>query len=305
MVTRKALERLEQLNRDSLKHPPKVERINYQQSHDIHSSESVGEPAIEICKKSAQYIALEEAAPGTLTQTDLGDFLLIKHWLSDCVDNAQKIIKSFPAVLKSYPVAPSQSQHAQSVSYLATVHPSRILFLDIETCGLSSSPLFLIGCAYFTGENFALLQLFTRHLQEERPLLSFFASLFSQYDLLVTFNGKSFDLPFILGRGTENRVPIRSDIAHLDLLFEVRRFYQSQMPNCKLQTFEKYILNRKRTGDISGSDIPQVYREFVQTGNAADIKRVLHHNILDIATMIDMIQTISDSGHITKEAVKD
>ncbi len=42
----------------------------------------------------------------------------------------------------------------------------RVLFLDLETCGLSSSPVFLAGTMHWNGEDFVLRQYFARHYGE-------------------------------------------------------------------------------------------------------------------------------------------
>ena len=47
----------------------------------------------------------------------------------------------------------------------------RALFLDLETCGLSSSPVFLAGTMHWNGEDFVLRQYFARHYGEEAALL--------------------------------------------------------------------------------------------------------------------------------------
>ena len=293
MVSRKTLKRLEQLNRGSLKLCPGINRLEDPPEPNYGSPDSIREQALEILGTKTKSISFEEAVPDTVIQTDAGEFSLLKKWLPDFHEGARSIIDSFPTVLKTLGLKLGNSHYSSVLSAIGSTHPSRVLFLDIETCGLSASPLFLIGCAYFTGENIALVQLFARDLSEERPLLSFFASMFSQYDVLVSFNGKSFDLPFILNRGYENGIHIPADIVHIDLLHEIRHHYRTELPNFKLQTFERHVLNRKRSGDIPGDKIPRVYRDFIQSGNAGCILPILHHNVLDIITMIEMIYSLS------------
>lgn len=283
--------RLEELNRGVLKHTPVADRKEGPDKRRPEPSISISEPTIRINGSKAEFISIEEAVPGQSTTEDVGDFLLIKQRFKDFRDDARITIKRFPERLKNL-----QTQHTgltnPVLETLKTVHPSKILFLDIETCGLSNAPLFLIGVAYFTGEDFSFLQLFARNLCEERPLLSFFNKLLSQYDLLVTYNGRSFDIPFIISRGHANKVRIPNCVPNLDLLHEVRRIWKPRLPNCKLQTVEQHIYGRKRCGDIHGDDIPHVYNEFVKTGNAGMIRTILKHNILDVITMIDIITDI-------------
>lgn len=291
------ISRLEQLNRGTLKNPPKFDESNSSQP-DIYGKEKIiNEPVLRLKGDKAEYISIEEAVPGQVTEEEDGEFLLIKQRLRDLQPSAGNTIKEFPLKLKAILNKASSYSEDSEVRMLAGVHPSKILFLDIETCGLSGVPLFLIGVSYFTGEDFSFLQLFARNYYEEKPLLSFFNRLFSQYDLLVTYNGKSFDLPFIISRGHVNKVRIPETISHLDLLMQVRKYWKNRLPNCKLQTVERHIFDRSRSGDIPGSQIPQVYSEFVQTGNAKMAQEILKHNVLDIITMIDIVMKLySDTG---------
>lgn len=297
MLSPEALERLALHNRGALKNNPES-RItggkNNARNGTHGKNTSVHEPALRIRGKKAEYVTLEEAVPGQVTKVEDGEFLLIKWRFKDLTSTAQRTIKAFPVRLKEVRLNSAENIRSVGFATLDRVHASRILFLDIETCGLSAAPLFLIGAAYFTGEDFAVLQLFARDYHEEKTLLSFFNRLYSQYDLLVTFNGKSFDLPFIITRGHENRIRIPNDVPHVDLLHEVRWQWRYRLPNCKLQTVERHIFDRKRVDDVPGSEIPQIYREFIKTGNAAQIKDILEHNVLDIITMIDIVMNLSD-----------
>lgn len=289
MISREAKKRLEQLNKGKLK--------------DIDDSASdsgagkkpddppsVHEPSLLIQGNRIKQITLEEAVPGQVASSEEGEFLLIKRSLLKTFRSSKDVIKKFPAVIKSFHAEDKVSE----LNVLESIHPSKILFLDIETCGLSAEPLFLIGVAYFTGEDFSFLQLFARNFSEERPLLSFFNRLLSQYKAIVTYNGKSFDMPFILSRAFVNKTDIPGEILHVDLLNDVRRKLKRRMPNCKLQTVEKVILGRNRVDDIPGREIPRVYREFIETKNAYMVKNILEHNLIDILSMIDIVILLTD-----------
>jgi uncharacterized protein YprB with RNaseH-like and TPR domain len=288
MVRSDILERLTQLNKGALRHSPSQPPADAG-SKTAGTQPAVCEPALRIRGEQVKLMTIEEAVPGVITKEDAGEFLLIKHRLSDIYLNSSKLVHSFRSLSKAVPLF-SEEYSSPELSALYKTHPSQLLFLDIETCGLSNAPLFLVGVAYFTGEDFSILQLFARNYSEERPLLSFFTKLLSQYAGLITFNGKSFDMPFIISRGQEYRIDIPGVELHIDLLFEVRRYWRQLMPDCKLQTVERYVFGRRRNGDIPGSRIPAIYDEFVQTGNIPLIQRVLDHNILDIITMIEIVQ---------------
>src|SRR5262249_44127216 len=143
----------------------------------------------------------------------------------------------------------------------------RVLFLDLETCGLSTSPVFLAGTMHWNGEDFVLRQLFARHYGEERALL---AALFEQargFEALVTFHGKSYDVPFLAARslppGLEPGLPLH----HLDLLHHARRRWREELPDCRLTTLEWRVCRRRRSGDVPGDQIPGLYHDYVRNGD--------------------------------------
>jgi uncharacterized protein YprB with RNaseH-like and TPR domain len=60
-------------------------------------------------------------------------------------------------------------------------------------------------------------------------------------------------------------------------------------PNHRLQTLEMHFCKRKRVGDIAGAEIPGAYHEFVRTQDAKDMANVIHHNRLDLVTMLQLV----------------
>jgi hypothetical protein len=91
------------------------------------------------------------------------------------------------------------------------------LFLDLETGGLASSPVFLAGTMHWNGEDFVLRQYFARHYGEEATLVGALHEAARDFEYLVTFNGKSYDAPFLRGRALVHGVPLRLPPRHLDL----------------------------------------------------------------------------------------
>jgi len=170
----------------------------------------------------------------------------------------------------------------------------RMLFLDIETCGLSGVPVFLIGLALIGEETLVLRQLFARDYTEERSLLSELGRLLGEFDFLVTFNGKSFDVPFLRDRATHHRMSLRLEIPHLDLLWMARRRWKAVLPDCKLKTLEWHVLRRRRAGDVWGFEIPGLYHDYVQRGEPHRLIPVFHHNMLDVVAMVELIPAIFD-----------
>ena len=167
--------------------------------------------------------------------------------------------------------------------------PEDLAFFDLETTGLASSPLFLIGVMVWSDGGLVTKQFFARDYSEERPIISMFADCLRGKKMLVSFNGKSFDLPYIRARAAATGVRFAFDGPHLDLLHISRRAWKERLPNCRLQTLESHICGRHRTGDIPGHAIPQAYHDYVRTEDARQMVGALEHNKLDLITLAELM----------------
>lgn len=171
------------------------------------------------------------------------------------------------------------------------IPPERVLFLDLETLGLrGSEPLFLIGALRIEASDAVTChQLLARAPSEEPAAVAAFAEMLHAARLLVTFNGKAFDMPLLRDRAAFHGIPLPDAPLHLDMLVEARRRFRRQVPDCRLQTLEQRICGRTRTGDIPGREIPRAYHDFLRTGDAARLTLVVQHNLLDLATTADLL----------------
>jgi len=170
----------------------------------------------------------------------------------------------------------------------------RALYLDIETCGLSAVPVFLVGLCMVSDRNLVLRQLFARDYAEERALLVELRRVAAEHDFLVTFNGKAFDVPFLRDRAIHHRLDPPIQLPHLDLLWMARRRWKETLPDCKLKTIEWRVLRRRRAGDVGSSEIPGLYHDYVKRGEAHRLLPVFHHNLLDVVAMVELTPVIFD-----------
>ncbi len=177
--------------------------------------------------------------------------------------------------------------------------PRKSVFLDIETTGLSGGTgtwAFLIGLGMLEQDHFLLRQYFLRRPTEERSILSHFAAEADQYQTMITFNGKLFDLPLIQTRqllaGFKQTVPIQ----HLDLLQCARTLWKKRLASRSLRSIEESLLGLRRFGDIPGAEIPAVYFDYLRRGKTAQLKQVFHHNVLDILSMVTLLERVSCLG---------
>jgi uncharacterized protein YprB with RNaseH-like and TPR domain len=167
--------------------------------------------------------------------------------------------------------------------------PERWAFLDTETTGLaggSGTYAFLIGVGRITPEGFRVRQFFMRDHGEEPSLLTGLADHLSQFDVLITYNGKTYDQPLLETRYRMSRFrPPFDRMPHLDLLFGARRLWKLRFDSCRLVDLENQILGVERQGDLPGEMIPYVYFEYLRTGEAFKLVPILHHNAMDILTL--------------------
>jgi uncharacterized protein YprB with RNaseH-like and TPR domain len=164
----------------------------------------------------------------------------------------------------------------------------RRVFLDIETTGLSAAPLFLVGTLCVEGETLQLRQLLARDYSEEAAVLRQFFAWLVTYEQAITFNGQAFDVPYLLDRALYHRLDATFVCDHLDLLLPARRAWRGLLPDCRLGTLERHICGRRRIGDIAGAEIPQLYHDFVRTGEWDLLAPILFHNALDLLTMAEL-----------------
>lgn len=234
-------------------------------------------------------LRLDEAVQGREITTSLGSHLLVQRPAVEFIQGSRAFFQEprDPFIGNSFP---SRIHELSSdVHELALCSAAQVLYLDIETCGLRGAPLFLVGILSGKGDGILIEQRFARDYSEEGSVLEGLNQRISQAHFLVTFNGKSFDMPFIADRSYVCGLRPPKRPSHVDLLHESRRIFRRRFGNCRLQTLETHLCGRTRFGDIPGSLIPQAYHDFVRTGNARPIRSILRHNALDLITMAELL----------------
>jgi len=173
---------------------------------------------------------------------------------------------------------------------------NRTLFLDTETTGLAGgvgTAAFLIGIGYFYENKYIVEQFFMRDYNEEAAMLKLLAEKAANFDTIVTFNGRSFDLPLLETRMILNRIdPALSRLRDVDLLHPARRIWGLRLSDCRLGTLENEVLEFQRAeDDIPGSLIPGIYFDYLQFGNADKLYKVFYHNEKDVVSMVGLLQS--------------
>jgi len=197
------------------------------------------------------------------------------------------------------PVDAAASSRAELLGLLAldprisSVDPRRALYFDTETTGLGGGAgvlAFLVGIAWFDEQlRLHSEQFLLRSPAEEAPLLEAFAERLEASELLVSYNGKAFDLPLLNGRMVMNRRPKLPDRAHLDLLHIARRLHKGRLGPCRLTGLEADVLGFQRGPDIAGIDIAPRYAHFLRSGDESALEDVVEHNAWDVVSMAALV----------------
>ncbi len=184
--------------------------------------------------------------------------------------------------------------------------PQGWAFLDTETTGLaggSGTYAFLIGVGSITPAGFHLRQFFMRDYDEEASLLHALSAYLEQFEVLITYNGKTFDQPLLETRYRMSRFrPPFARMQHLDLLFGSRRLWNLRFDSCRLVELERQILGVERQGDLPGEMIPYVYFDYLRNREAFRVVPILHHNAIDILTLACLTGIVPWAFHSPEKA---
>ena len=193
---------------------------------------------------------------------------------------------------------PSPNARACSADLQVRGLTPRLLFLDLETTGLAGgagTQAFLVGCAVIDGDELLVRQFLLPGFEHERALLAEAAAWAARQYTLVTFNGRSFDVPLIETRYAFHRLafPFR-DAPHIDMLHASRRLWKERPSvagppldddSCKLSVLERHLAGVHRVGDVPGFEMPSRFFRFVRDGNAFPLEAVLEHNRIDLVSL--------------------
>lgn len=172
-----------------------------------------------------------------------------------------------------------------------------MLFLDTETSGLAGgtgTTAFVLGLATVRDDVLTVRQLLMTGFAGERPLLEQLVMAVRAHDCLVTFNGKSFDLPLLRARTRLAGMEWPDEPSHhLDLLHVTRRRLREGWPDCRLSTAEERALGYARIDDFPGADVPAAWQRWLQRGDASPMPRILDHNREDLLSLAGLLAVLA------------
>ena len=163
-------------------------------------------------------------------------------------------------------------------------------FVDLETTGLGAGPgiyAFLVGIGWLGEDGYRIEQFLLRDFGDEPALLQAVAERLAGFHGLVTFNGKTFDLPLLGARyALARRSAPHAGLPHCDLLPAARRLWAHRTSDRRLVTLESQLLGHRRRHDISSALIPDLYYEYLRSGRPEPLDAILAHNRADLLSLL-------------------
>ncbi len=247
-------------------------------------NQSQKEKSIDIVN---QEVKIEEVVSGKFISTPFGDsFIRENYFPRDYRCGEVELFHIFQSSAKTISSLARDDR-------LKEIDISKTVFLDTETTGLAGGAgtyVFLVGVGYFEGDQFCVRQYFMRDYNEERALLSALNDLLANFKAVVTYNGKTFDLPLMESRYIMSGIKMSlKNPYHFDLLYPARRLWKRRLENCSLSTVERDILGVIRDDDVPGYLIPEIYFRYLRTKDARALKQVFEHNLQDILSLVALV----------------
>ncbi|MCA1569668.1 MAG: ribonuclease H-like domain-containing protein [Chloroflexi bacterium] len=165
-------------------------------------------------------------------------------------------------------------------------------YFDTETTGLSTGAgtvIFLAGVARLSGGRIRVSQYLLPDYPYEPPLLRALAADLAASPRIVTYNGRTFDLPMLAARLTFHglfRDQATLPGIHDDLLPDARRLFRRPLGRARLADVESGVLGVRRASDCPGSEVPARYFGYLRGGSPDILAEVLDHNFQDVVSLV-------------------
>ena len=178
-------------------------------------------------------------------------------------------------------------------------HGKNILYYDIETTGLSASRgmVYLIGTAWKKEDSgYEIQQYFAYNAIDEKELILEFARRIRSFEILVSFNGENFDMPFLKKRAEYLGLSVNIldyEAVSLDIYKKIRKYCGLLgMENAKQKTVEKFV-GIVREDMVSGKELIKVYRDYLVKRDEHMRDILLLHNSEDVTGLPALAGMIS------------
>lgn len=179
-------------------------------------------------------------------------------------------------------------EYDEKLTFKSKYYDEEAVFLDIETTGLSPmrSFIYLIGLVFIDLKKVTMhiTQLIAEDRDEEEDILKLMKEKLKGYKTVVTYNGNSFDLPFIANRSERYGIePIAMDSFDM---YEKLRLHKDtlKLDGLKQKNIEKK-LGITREDRYNGGECISFYKNYVKNKNQESFDRFVLHNYDDLLYM--------------------
>lgn len=185
--------------------------------------------------------------------------------------------------------------HFDIVNLFTKRSDKEYVFLDIETTGFApaNSQLYLIGCLYFSENSWMQAQWLAETFDEEFLILESFLDALPEKFCLVTFNGSTFDIPYLRHKQEQFSLDGFENLNFFDL-YKVLKPYKQLLnfSHFRQQDLEKFV-DFHRKGDVSAKKCITIYQEFLRTEDPSLPEILLRHNTQDLQGMLSILPLLS------------
>lgn len=172
------------------------------------------------------------------------------------------------------------------------------IFFDIETTGFAAknTHLYMIGVLYVcpNTNTFNTIQWFLDDYNDEEKIISSFFEFTKKYSILMHFNGKGFDIPYLEAKAETYNIHFNFDsYEHIDLYkiaSKIKHLFKTE--NIKLKTLEQFF-DLHRDDEFSGKELISVYDEYMKTKDARLKNFLILHNFEDLKGMLTVINLLA------------
>ncbi|PKK84077.1 MAG: hypothetical protein CVT49_05495 [candidate division Zixibacteria bacterium HGW-Zixibacteria-1] len=265
--------------------------------HIVNSPENSGEKV-----SGSRYQKLAECLDGDLMRHSNGTFIKIINRFDEDYFHGKHMMPDrnrLPIFRKKY---------FENADESITLDPEKFLFFDTETTGLggSGTVAFLIGFGSLKDNGFEVRQYFLPDFPDEEAMLEAVRAEIRPDTVLVSYNGRAFDIPIISDRMIIQRVERNLEYAdHIDLLHTVRRLHRRRIKKCNLGNVEQQILDFYRQDDIPGYLVPSMYFNWLASDDTYQMDLIAEHNLNDIVSLYFIMCHIAAIHEAPSEKISD
>ncbi len=137
-------------------------------------------------------------------------------------------------------------------------------------------------------------QYLLRRIDEEPAALAGLLTHLSGRRAFVTYNGRTFDIPYIRERLAYYGIRANLEGPHFDVLHFSRRAWRDCVPDCKLTTLERCFLGIEREDDVPSAMVPEFYESYMRTGNPGPLVPIVEHNRRDLLTLASLFSKLHE-----------